>query len=323
MFFQSLSLQFNIIIMFLNCVVLICAILHLAEGTKLFQHAKDFPLNEDERLAKNYLVFPDTSKCDRLFSVDSELAFREKAHVGGELAQQLFGENALSGSNSNNCPAVCLGVGTHLDYIVYPFSEQVYTGGGNPMDWVHNFCQKKEFGIINYGPNEANLYWMDGDKRVMQGTIGKGERHTQWRTTYLGHKFELVDSVTKELMGSYTIEFDTVRAYGTYGTVKSNEKDYTREIEVTFNNEWARHNNVKRTYTEYGFARGRLPNDLFGSMNAYYYNNDKYRVHEEWGPGKKGVFVNWWEQDVFMVQMPVELKVGSSTTFCLLFLLSA
>ena len=67
---------------------------------------------------------------------------------------------------------------------------------------------------------------------------------------------------------------------------------------------------MKRTFTDIGFARSKLPLDLFGSMSAYHYNNRDNMVPEEWNDG--GVIVNWWEADVFMVHIPFELKVRNS-----------
>jgi hypothetical protein len=74
--------------------------------------------------------------------------------------------------------------------------------------------------------------------------------------------------------------------------------------------EWDRALDVKRTFTDIGFARSKLPLDLFGSMSAYHYNNRDNMVPEEWNDG--GVIVNWWEADVFMVHIPFELKVRNS-----------
>jgi hypothetical protein len=43
-------------------------------------------------------------------------------------------------------------------------------------------------------------------------------------------------------------------------------------------------------------------------MSTYYYNNRMNKMREEWDT--KGVFVNWWEKDVYMIGMPWVLKVG-------------
>jgi hypothetical protein len=72
--------------------------------------------------------------------------------------------------------------------------------------------------------------------------------------------------------------------------------------------EWMKHLNVRRTFSALGFAKGRLPNDIFGSMRSFYYNNrdPPHRVLEEWG--SKGLYVNYWETDCNFIQIPWDLK---------------
>jgi len=38
---------------------------------------------------------------------------------------------------------------------------------------------------------------------------------------------------------------------------------------------------MKRTFSPLGFAMGRLPDDLFASIGAYYYNNAIKAIFEE------------------------------------------
>lgn len=71
--------------------------------------------------------------------------------------------------------------------------------------------------------------------------------------------------------------------------------------------EWNRAHRVSRTFTEFGFNKGRLPDDLWSSISGYYHNNRDHKVIEEWD--SKGLYVNWWETDVFFIPMPWELKV--------------
>jgi hypothetical protein len=78
-------------------------------------------------------------------------------------------------------------------------------------------------------------------------------------------------------------------------------------VEETFKMEWNRANRVTRTFTGLGFAKGRLPTELWSSISAYYYNNREHKIIEEWD--SKGLYVNWWERDVYFIPMPWELKV--------------
>jgi hypothetical protein len=80
------------------------------------------------------------------------------------------------------------------------------------------------------------------------------------------------------------------------------------QVRQTFDAEWDRAHLIKRTFTEFGFNRRKLPQDLWNSLQTYYYNNRDHAVREEWET--KGLFVNWWEVDPYMIVMPWELKVG-------------
>ncbi len=81
----------------------------------------------------------------------------------------------------------------------------------------------------------------------------------------------------------------------------------SRGVRDTCHAEWSRANRVQRTFTEFGFSKGKLPVDLWASISSYYYNNRDHKVLEEWDT--RGLYVNWWETDVFFIPMPWELKV--------------
>jgi len=87
---------------------------------------------------------------------------------------------------------------------------------------------------------------------------------------------------------------------------RSHSRNFTREIETSLRMEWKRQDRIKRTFSPLGFAKGRLPDDVFASLGALYYNNQKNTCLEEWGG--KGVFVNWWETDVAFLQIPWRIK---------------
>mmetsp|Transcript_5283 Transcript_5283/g.15350 ORF Transcript_5283/g.15350 Transcript_5283/m.15350 type:complete len:360 (-) Transcript_5283:39-1118(-) len=153
------------------------------------------------------------------------------------------------------------------------------------------------------------MYWVGqrGD-RHKHPELKWGERNTIFVNTALGHKFLFEDPETKEVLLEHVVDFTGIRTIGEHPSpVDPNDEGYARNIQETLVHEWDRHKKVKRTFTELGFSKGRLPDDIFASMGAYHYNNDKYRALEEWE--NKGVFVNWWEVDVFFIQAPWELKL--------------
>ena len=77
--------------------------------------------------------------------------------------------------------------------------------------------------------------------------------------------------------------------------------------EEHFISEWNTSRSIKRTFTALGFEKGELPPDLYGSMSTYYYNNRHSKRREEW-ESLGGIFINWWERDVYVIEMPWSLK---------------
>jgi hypothetical protein len=47
----------------------------------------------------------------------------------------------------------------------------------------------------------------------------------------------------------------------------------TSQVKQTLRMEWDRAHRIQRTFTEFGFNKGKLPNDLWASISSYYYNN--------------------------------------------------
>lgn len=63
---------------------------------------------------------------------------------------------------------------------------------------------------------------------------------------------------------------------------------------------------VKRTFSDIGFKKGKLPLDVFASISAYYYNNINHFTNEE--QVSRSVFVNYWQAPCYFLGMPWGLK---------------
>uniref|UniRef100_A0A7S2A823 Uncharacterized protein n=1 Tax=Trieres chinensis TaxID=1514140 RepID=A0A7S2A823_TRICV len=189
-------------------------------------------------------------------------------------------------------------------------SEDEDPSGAKLKAWVESTCQMVEFGFINYHKPESKpqvaIFWINqkGDK-IPNGHIGWGEKRTNFMKTYLGHQFVFEDVQTGEVLLEHTIEFTGVRAIGEYRSSIEPGADKSSEVHDGVAGMWNSHFSVRRTFTELGFSKGRLPDDVFASMGAFNYNNDKYKSLEE----LTGVFLNTWEQDVKFIQIPWDLKV--------------
>mmetsp|Transcript_27365 Transcript_27365/g.60585 ORF Transcript_27365/g.60585 Transcript_27365/m.60585 type:complete len:484 (+) Transcript_27365:118-1569(+) len=258
--------------------------------------------DENNRLSANYLLHSDTPEC--LAQMAAHVThFREKLAISKDLENQFF-----DGSQSA-CAAVCLEQGMEDIYVTHPLPKALAKeAGASPnglTEWLTG-CQKVEVGFISYHPQPLDLYWLNGKQaRVSLGQVKWGEKNTVWQQTYLGHQFVLVDSVTQADVLALQITHDSVYAIGTRASAVV-ERDVASQVKQTLKQEWSRAHSVQRTFTEFGFHKGRLPDDLWGSISAYYYNNRQHTVTEEWEG--KGLYVNWWERDVHFIPMPWELK---------------
>jgi hypothetical protein len=148
-----------------------------------------------------------------------------------------------------------------------------------------------ELGWTSHSPADMTLYWLDNEtgERVENGKLVYGERNTLWIQSVLGHEFDLLETVSRKVVGEYTAQFDAFHAIGQAEEESRLRKmDVTQEVEHTLHDQWQRSKNIKRTFTDLGFTLGKLPRDLFGSMSAYYYNNADNKIREEWD--NKGYF---------------------------------
>lgn len=114
--------------------------------------------------------------------------------------------------------------------------------------------------------------------------------------TYLGHQFEVRDKETGRVLLAVTAEQNGIHVIGQY-KIANYLPHAEAIIKNTLDHEWDRAHRVKRTFTDVGFALGKLPVDLYASMSAYYYNNRNNLALEEWDD--KGAFVNWWEVNCY------------------------
>jgi hypothetical protein len=96
-----------------------------------------------------------------------------------------------------------------------------------------------------------------------------------------------MDTATDELVGTYVMKFDSFFVIGNNFKPKV-DRNVTEQVADTFKNEYGRSLQVKRTFTELGFSIGKLPRDLWGSISAYYYNNQMNKIREEWDTKGKG-----------------------------------
>eukprot|EP00567_Pseudictyota_dubia_P003424 CAMPEP_0197435174 /NCGR_PEP_ID=MMETSP1175-20131217/2804_1 /TAXON_ID=1003142 /ORGANISM="Triceratium dubium, Strain CCMP147" /LENGTH=518 /DNA_ID=CAMNT_0042964137 /DNA_START=43 /DNA_END=1599 /DNA_ORIENTATION=- len=293
----------------------------------VYSSLSDLPYDENGRLSTHLLVYPNACAAAVEGGIASEQYGREIHPVSGDALAAIFGEGEddyerkVTGNGGeplplSQCRAACLERGVDRSVVHATMPTYRFEGESEKRSidmWLHEKCQKVEFGFINYHKPDVRksikAYWVDfRGNRVPRGELEWGEKNTVFFGTYLGHRWMFEDAETKEILLDHTVEFTGVRAIGQFPSPIEPSLDLTDSIKSTQREEWDRHKRVTRTFTKLGFGMGRLPDDLFASMGAFYYNNNDYRVLEEWNKAK-GPHINRWENDVFFIQGPWKLKL--------------
>ena len=287
-------------------------------------HSESFGLsfNTDDRLAEPSILHSDCPEdvLTTLHTVNSTLSI---VHLRPDLKNFFYETDLFTGE----CTAVCLVPGTKRSLLQHPLPERIFRSTdhrGNSTAtavsaWLWESCLRAEVGFVNQGSEDAEIYWISSSgmsspsneegSRVFSGDLLPGERNTRWLQSFLGHAFVVLSSSSKAELAAFTVRHDSFFVVGTPPpiAVPLPFLDSLEErVEVTLESEWEKSRRVTRTFTGLGFAKGRLPLDLYSSMSAHHYNNRHHLMREEWQ--NKGLFVNWWERDAHMIGMPWELK---------------
>jgi hypothetical protein len=261
----------------------------------------ELPLDSNGHLKDHWLL--STEGCNSLLKIVTHrehLVLRKGATMTAAMARDFSQEESP-------CISVALEKGTPEYTLENVLPERLFTGISDYADWLRGL-RKAEVGFMHFYPNPVHVQWInhEGEYKTLT-TIEMGERHTFWTQSYLGHKFVLVDTVTEKSLGTYVVEQNSFFVLGDPGPQTRDMPHVDREVMNTFKREYMHSLDCKRTFTKLGFNKGRLPPDLFASIEAYYYNNRDHLAIEEWHK-KGGVHVNWYEVPAFMIQMPWTLK---------------
>ena len=278
-----------------------------AESSSSVASLSELPLDSNNHLSSHWVLFSNSESCYHEKEVVNEwenslgdLLF--SADIVGSLSKKFFG------TGSNYCQAVCLEIGTPMDYLDKPIETRIFRGEDSAFEhWWENTCMDTEVGFVSYINNPVNLLWVtERGEKVEVGVIEYGEQKTFWIGSKVGHTFVLEDSVTFDEIGVYTIKSNSFFPFGDALSYVQDSFEVESGIWSTFVSEYHRSRRIKRSFTELGFNKGRLPDDLWGSIQTYYYNNRNNKVREEYE--FKGYTVNWWEVDPFFIGMPWGLK---------------
>ena len=295
-------------------------ILSAAETNKHITSLTELPYDENNHLSSHILAYPASGPCSSLIEAALPLGDHLYRHipvaVEGEAMLALFGDKLPTNeeTDASQCPAVCLDRGVDASLVSYPLPEKYYNPSNNEdHSTLTSFvasttCGRVEFGFINYTPKTVSLFWVNnqGEKSYLY-PLERKEKNTRFIHTFIGHRFIAEDPDTNEEVLDVVVEFSGVIGISNHVN-KHDTRDIRDSVRRTMGGEWNKHLQVSRTFSPLGFAKGRLPNDVFGSMRSYYYNNRNppNRLMEEWD--SKGVYVNYWQSDCNFIQIPWDLK---------------
>ncbi len=284
----------------------------------------DLDFDENGKLRIYHMVYPAHENASHCVQAVAELGEHYRVrYVGlvGDALREVFPDWVTSDSNSEKqkCQAAFLEQGTDRSVVGFPMPHKRWLEDKEvPLrSFFQTDCNKMEICLMNYWDeqNPLKVYWIDkknGRREVHTQTLDFGEQKTRCFNSFLGHTFVIKDhneQIIDHPQSTFTVDYPLILAFGespqhVREPVPANHFD--EKIHDTLHEEWNRHNVPQRTFSPLGFAKGRLPKDVFASMGAFFYNNQKNKYREEWGG--RGVYVNWWQSDVFMMQIPWTLK---------------
>mmetsp|Transcript_12345 Transcript_12345/g.18098 ORF Transcript_12345/g.18098 Transcript_12345/m.18098 type:complete len:499 (-) Transcript_12345:1715-3211(-) len=258
---------------------------------------------------KHAVLYVDSPACTEAKIASTPMDAFDLFAVEGSAREEVFPNH----KETTECQAACIErgveralVGNIMDYKYYNTSQDFHS-------WMTT-CRSAELCFVNYYDRDRPIqnYWVGFEgELVIHDEIHYGFENLKCFGSFLGHNFVIKDA-DDNLVADFAVDFTTTIAFGSPPPSGSPEgHSFESEINATLESEWKRHNRVTRSFSPLGFKKGRLPPDVFASMGAFYYNNHRYIINEEWK--KKGVFVNWWETDVGLVAIPPGLKLTWQT----------
>lgn len=279
---------------------------------KVFRTIDDFSFDENSKLDTHLFLYPE-GPCEDLIVKENlfEGYLREFHPISMELQKQFGFKKLMSKedvvADAKECPAVCVEIGVDKSVVDSPMPDFFYDGTSGLRNFVDNACAQVELGFLQYTDHPLNVHWINHNgERVFQYKILRGDHNAKFISSFIGHEFVFEDDVTKEIIHEHKVRHTGLVLVGHHINGPPYFRDVEDEVRTTAASEWHRHKQVTRSFSTLGFKKGRLPDDLWGSIGAYYYNNRDSVTSEEWTG--KGIFVNWWESDVKFVQVPWRLK---------------
>lgn len=191
----------------MNFALVLAALLLLPSPVSAEAPSFGLPINADGRLTSHHLLY---AHC----SVEQVRAIESAGAVHHELVKMDDDLSVLLGREPTVCTVVRLVKGMQVEHLRYPLPEKVFRfdssqSAATLREWVSAHCNEAEVGFVNQGSGDLQIYWVDDNQqRVDVGVLGPGEINTKWMTSFLGHRFVVVDLTTGEDLIDIVVESD-------------------------------------------------------------------------------------------------------------------
>ena len=198
------------------CAVARCAGMQLTfEDTFLLTDLSTLPLDENQRLIDNWLLYLDTPACATLASeawAKLTPAFRRLASIPAAVAALYFANSTNTAAGVEHCVAVHLNRGMQQDYLLHalPKDKLVVAPDADPTefeDFLSDRGRVEAGWVSHFEGRTFKIYWTEpvSKKKIFNGELTYGERNTVWLGSVLGHEFEVIDTATKEVVARCVI----------------------------------------------------------------------------------------------------------------------
>lgn len=294
--------------MMLSTIVRVSVLFHACYSTAALKlqtvvsSADGLAYDDSSRLKTQWILY--THGCEA--HIDNNHLLRHSSLIMVSEMSADFAQSFIDRETMSQCLAVRLVKGMAKSLIKSPLTGDISNDEEDTSEWISRMLGV-EMGWISYWPNDCTLFWINHRGEKAQITVLQpGEKNTFWTHSFMSHEFEIYDNGTGELVSRYIAEYDSFHVVGNHVLSPMEYDDPQKQIEKELKSVYFEPKAIKRTFSELGFKKGKLPPDVWSSISAYYYNNRNHMTFEE--QAGASVFINWWESPCYFIGMPWGLK---------------
>jgi hypothetical protein len=269
----------------------------------IIENFDNLSYDNNSRLSENYILF-ESNTCSKIAKLWKDFDVKHTRNVifmNSKIARTF--RNNYYESLSSSCRAVCLHKGYHKNDIISTISSQIYSG--DMQKWIQQ-CQSAEFGVVSQHINILNIKAYNVDGTSDSTTLSPADG-ILWSTTILGTKFDIFDSITNTKLYSVTVSYNQILVVGETPTRPKHQiENLLFHVNNTLQSFFTKPQIVKRTFSELGFKKDKIPDYIWHSIYAFYYNNINNAIRED--RENNNYVLNWWESELNLIHIPPVLS---------------